>query len=216
MESGATLSLTMDIQDIFEVIDQSTFDMDNSTCDELMHEMDHLEYVIIEDGRTHLFEKRINYICMANSFYSAMERDYNCKQMKTFFKKHWEYDDARAQKTADKLNGARRVHPRLEIIVRNCCSVRQVDIRDLTIHEMYLAYNLSWVLKRNAEVKPKARVPDDVPVDVDAGSVEETKRHILNADWYLAACHTPNLVATILSGISTHVMNDSIYKSQKK
>ena len=118
-------------------------------------------------------------------------------------------------KNANKLNEARRLYPRLENIVENCCSCPNVDIRDLTIHELYLANTLAWVIKRNAEVKPKVRIPQDVPVAVDAGSIELTKQEILHSDWFKASCHNPTLVASIMSSIATRVINESIYLSQK-
>ena len=196
------------------MIDAAVFDMENSTCDELMQLLNYVEHVAIEDKKTELFQKRINFICLANCFAATMERDYNCKQIKTFLKRSGFSEDV-ATKTANKLNEARRVYPRLENIVENCCSCPNVDIRDLTIHELYLANTLSWVIKRNAEVKPKVRVPLDVPVAVDAGSIELTKQEILHSDWFKATCQNPTLVASIMSSIATRVINESIYLSQK-
>ena len=204
----------MDQQAIFELIDGALFNMENSTCDELMDLLNYVEHVAIEDKKTELFQKRINFICLANCFEATMERDYNCKQIKTFLKRNG-YSETAASQTANKLNEARRVYPRLENVVANCCSCPYVDIRDLTIHEMYLANSLSWVMKRNAEAKPKNSIPDNAPVEYDAGSVELTKDHILNSDWYKAACHNPTLIATILSGITTRVINDSLYRSER-
>ena len=192
-----------------------SLDMENSSCEELLQEMDRLEFVVIDDKKTNTFEDKIRFICLAHVFGLVMERDYSCKQIKTFLKKHWDYDDHRATSTADRLNEARRVYTRFPKIIENCAIVPHVDIRDLDMHELYLANTLSWVLKRNAESKPKKKVHDDVPVDVDLGSVEQTKRDICNSDWYKAACKRPKLVASILSGITTFVVNDSIYRSQK-
>ena len=193
----------------------ASLDIENSSCEDLLREMDRLEFVVIEDKKTNTFEDKIRFISLAHVFGLVMERDYNCKQIKTFLKKYWNYDDHRAARTADRLNEARRVFSRFPKIIENCASVPHVDIRDLDIHELYLANSFSWVLKRNAESKPKRKVPDDVPVDVDLGSVEQTKRDICNSDWYKAACKRPKLVASILSEITTFVVNDSIYKSQK-
>ena len=71
----------MDEREVFEVIDEATFNMDNSTCDELVGLLNYMEYVVPEDKKTELFKKRINYICLANSFQAAMERDYKMKKM---------------------------------------------------------------------------------------------------------------------------------------
>ena len=118
--------------------------------------LNHLEYVVIEDKKTELFKKRINYICLANSFQAAMERDYKMKQICRFLKKYWYYEEKAAKQMANRLNEARRVYKRLGN-VHNCCSCSHVDIRGLTIHELYLANSLSWVIKRSAEVKPKVK-----------------------------------------------------------
>ena len=205
----------MDAREIYQLIDEATFDLENSTCDELMDLLNFVEHVVIDDKKTELFQNRINYICLANCFESTMKRDYNCKQIKTFLKKYGGYDDATAQQIANKLNEARRVYPRLETIVSNCCSSPNVDIRDLTIHELYLANSLTWVIKRGAELKSKVKDPNKVPVHVDSESVRITTDQILNSDWYKQACGNPSLVASILTGITTRVINDSIYKSKR-
>ena len=204
----------MDERQIFETIDEATFNMDNSTCDELVTLLNHLEYVVIEDKKTELFKKRINYICLANSFQAAMERDYKMKQICSFLKKYWYFEEKAAQQMANRLNEARRVYKRLGNIVHNCCSCSHVDIRGLTIHELYLANSLSWVIKRSAEVKPKVNVPDNVSQAVDGGSVQNSINEILNSVWYQQAKDDPQLVASILQGISTRVINDSIYPKQ--
>ena len=120
----------------------------------------------------------------------------------------------RPKQLADSLNEARRVYNRLDNIVQNRCSCSHVDIRELTIHELYLANSLSWVIRRSAEVKPKMKVPDNIPQPVDSGSVQNSLNEILNSVWYQQAKNNPLLVASILQGISTRVVNDSIYLSQ--
>ena len=157
----------MDERQIYEIIDEATFNMDNSTCDELVDLLNYVEYVVIEDKKTELFKKRINYICLANSFQAAMERDYNMKQICRFLKKHWNYEKQAAQQMADRLNEARRVYKRLNNIVHNCYSCSHVDIRELTIHELYLANSLSWVIRPSVDVKPKVKIPNNLPQQVD-------------------------------------------------
>ena len=88
--------------------------------------------------------KKLNYICMANNCKTAMERDYRCKHILRFLKKHMEYDDHTAKQTADKLNRARRVYDNFNDIVNNCCRCPNIDIRNLTIKKLYLARNLAW------------------------------------------------------------------------
>ena len=75
----------MDVRDI--IIE--SLDIDNSSCEELLREMDRLEFVVIEDKKTSTFEDKVRFICLAHVFGEVMERDYSCKQIKTFLKKHF-------------------------------------------------------------------------------------------------------------------------------
>ena len=212
----------MDERAIFARINETVMDMKKSSCDQLMGDLDCLKHVRLRDKKDTNFQERIKFICLANSFDIAMRRDYQCQQMKRFLKKHAGFDEERAKTTALKLNEARRVYPRLDKIVQNCCSCRYVDIRTLSIHELYLANSLSWVLNRNAENDPLTRLTrSSVPLNitavkvVDAASVEETVKHIMNSAWYKKACHDPNLVAYIMSQITAAVVNDSKNMSKK-
>ena len=93
-----------------------------------------MEYVVPEDKKTELFKKRINYICLANSFQAAMERDYKMKQICRFLKKHWNYEEHAAKQMADRLNKARRVYKTWQ----HCAQLLFLltYIRGLTIHEL--------------------------------------------------------------------------------
>ena len=62
----------MDERQVFEVIDEAIFSMDNSKCDGLVGLLNYMEHVVIKDKKE-LFKKRINYICLANSFQAAGE-----------------------------------------------------------------------------------------------------------------------------------------------
>ena len=175
-----------------------------------MEMLDFVEYVAIEDKKTELFQQRVMYICMANNFRRAMERDYGRKQIKRFLV-ICGYDDTVARTTADKLNLARRVYTHFVEIVNNCFKCPSIDIRNLTINELSLAKNLSWVIKRSMEVKPKIGIPKDVPVEVDEGSVLQSVEELTNSTWFQQAKGNPVLVASILSRINERVINQAIF-----
>ena len=140
----------------------------------------------------------------------ALERDYRRKQVKRHLLKCG-YDDARATSKATKLNLGRRVYKHFDEIVANCNRFPNVDIRNLTLDELILAKNLSWVIKRSVEVKPKKRIPADVPVQVDEGSVLQSVDELTNSTWFRQAQDNPALVASILSRISERVINQAIF-----
>ena len=198
---------------ILEIFEESRVFVDNRSCNKLMHWLDYVENVLIDDDKTVLFRNRLNYICTANIFKTAMEREYGCKQILRFLKTHWHYDEPKAKRIADKLNSARRVYASFDVIVNNCSRCPNIDIRNFTIKELYLARSLSWVIKRSVDVAPKEKIPADVPIDVDTGSINESIDEILNSNWYRQSQDNPLLVANILQRISDRVINESIYSS---
>ena len=112
------------------------------------------------------------------------------------------------------MNEARRTCIKLEDIVNNCIQCN-LDIRDLTIKELYLASNLSWTLKRKAEIRTQKKVPVDELIEIDQISFEETLEEILEKPWYSQARGNPQLVANLLNRLSNHVVNESINYSSK-
>ena len=144
-----------------------------------------------------------------------MEQDYRRKQIKSFLRSMWGYDEVCAKKTADQLNEARRVHAPFAAIVHNCTSTPNIDIRNFNFHELYLAKNLSWVIKRSVDIKPEAAKPANAPVELDAGSIEDSIQQLFGSDWYRESRENPFLVANVLKTISTRLLNDSVYRSQR-
>ena len=114
-----------------------------------------------------------------------------------------------------KSNQGSRVYRKFATIVGNFSRCTNLDIRDLTIKELSLAVNLSWVIRRNALIKAKKKVPIDVPVVVDEQSVQETVEDILDSRWYKDTKDNPALVASILNRISERVVSTSLYNPQK-
>ena len=64
------------------------------------------------------------------------------------------------------------------------------------------------------KVKPKVKVPNNMPQAIDGGSVQNSINEILNSVWYQQAKDNPQLLASILRGISMHVVSNSIYSVQ--
>ena len=69
----------MDVPRVMNMFEESKVLMINAHCDQFMDMLDFVEYVAIEDKKTELFQQRLNYICMANNFRMALERDYHRK-----------------------------------------------------------------------------------------------------------------------------------------
>ena len=97
-------------------------------------------------------------------------------------------DDTTAQHNAYKYNEGSRIYRNFSIIVKNCTKCANIDIRDFTVHELCLAMNLSWVMRRSASIQGKtAGITLDDPVIIDEGSVQQSVENILNYAWYSEA-----------------------------
>ena len=117
-----------------------------------------------------------------------------------------------AQHNADKYNEGSRIYNKFPFIVNNCARCHGIDIRDLTLKELSLAINMSWLLRRAVLTKAKKKnIPRDVAVDVDLASVQQSVDQILASDWYAAARDNPALVANIMNQISERIVRESQY-----
>ena len=173
------------------------------------------EYIHIEDKKRELFLKRIDFICMVKSLKIAMARESGYKQLKRYLITECGMNDADAQHNADKYDEGSRIYDKFSLIVDNCAQCPDIDIRDLTVKELALAVNLSWVIRRGALIKTKAKVvPADLLVQVDLASVQQSVDQILTSDWYAVAKDNPALVANIMNQISERVVSNSQYTSQ--
>ena len=177
-------------------------------CETLLTSLHLNEYVDREDRKTELFFKKINFVCMAESLKIAVKRETDYKQLKHYLKmfvvKH----------NADKHNEGSRIHRNF---VNNCTKCANIDIRDFTVHELCLAVNLSWVMRRSASIQAKATgiILED-PVIIDERSVQQSVDNILNSAWYLEARRKPDLVANLMNRISERVVSNSLYTSKKR
>ena len=182
-------------------------------CDRLLQLLNFNEYYDREQKKTDLFFKRLDFICMAESLKIAMARETRYKQIKRYLKTYRGMDDVAAQHNADKINQCSRIYKKFSIIVRNCAQCFDMDIRDLTIKELSLAVNLSWVFRRSVLTKPSKKVPVERPIVVDQESVQQSVDEILSSRWYSDAKKNPALVANIMNRISERIVNSSLYAS---
>ncbi len=176
-----------------------------------MQSLNYKEYVDIEDKKDILFEKRLEYICLAESFYVAMIRETGYTQMKRFFKAEYLMEDGEAGRLADKYNLAHRVYEKFDKIVENCEKCK-FDIRDLSLKEMPLVYAESgkvWLIRRKALSRGSNHQSDGKGPDVNWQSVQETVDLISGSDWFKSAKANPFQVAYIMNEIGRRVVAKS-------
>ena len=143
----------MDENQVLQMYATTNETMVGWTCVEL------LPYINFEEREIHnreieVFQLWLQLICASHEFKVAMLRDYGRKSIKPFLMRYWLYDDTKATSTANKLNEAHRVFQNFAQIAKNCSKCPNVEIFRLDLHELYLAKNLSWVIKRSVDIKP--------------------------------------------------------------
>ena len=185
------------------------------TGSDLLVALNHKEYVDIENSKDVLFEKRLDFLSMAVAMKTVMRREsHYTSSLKLYFIHCLQKpNNKQTEAEAFKYNQANRTFESLGDTYANCLK-HQVDIRDLSIQELYLARKEIFVLQRRASVK-MAKKQEPVPqggtaIDVDQQSVNDTIDEILAAPWYIAAKSNPSLVATILQNISNRILMDTL------
>ena len=202
----------MDVNSIIEIFEEKKTQYFTFSGEELITALNVMEYIDIEDKKRSLFLNRIEFICMANCLKIAMQRESGYKQLKRYLTTEYGMSEAIAQHNADKYNEGSRIYNKFPLIVNNCAQCHGIDIRDLTIKELSLAINMSWLVRRAVLTKAKKKVvPRDVAVDVDLASVQQSVDQMLSSNWYAAARDNPALVTNIMNQISDRVVRDSQY-----
>lgn len=117
--------------------------------------------------------------------------------------------------TADKYNEGARVYDRMDGILENINYVVDIDIRDLSLHELSLAHNRSWLVRRSTLSKKKMRKKANrrgqpgLLDNVDWGDVQNSVNFLKSQNWFLTVQQDPDVVSTVMH----HVSDRLVYKS---
>ena len=173
------------------------------------------ENVEIEDRKTALFRSKLDFVCLAKCLREAMLRDTGFRQLKRFFLGMFNMFDEEATTLADKYNEGARVYDRMDRILENINYVADVDIRDLSLHELSLAHNKSWLIRRSTLSKKKMRKKADnrgqpgLLAAVDWPDVQNSVNYLQRQNWFLTIQHDHDVVSTVMH----HVSDRMVYKS---
>lgn len=207
----------MDEQSIMIYVEEKNVEYSTLPHQDVLSSLYHTEYVEMEDARTTLFKKRLDYFVLANSLKEAMLSQTGYKQLKRYFLNEIGMDDREAKLAADKYNKACRAYKNLGTIIRNIASQPKLDIRDLTIKELQLAVREDWVRRRSALIPGERK---DIAVEstggneIDWGSVHESAHQIYTSEWFQKAKEDPNAVAHIMTELTGRVVRQSEYLSR--
>ena len=145
--------ITMDEESIQQYFQTKQGSYSTLSHQEVLNELHHKEYVEIEDLKDILFEKKLDYLLLANQLKQAMLVQTGYKQLKRYLVNEMGMSDDKAKSSADKYNKASRTYKKFNDIIRNVAAHPKLDITDLTISELHLAVREDWVRRRSAIVK---------------------------------------------------------------
>lgn len=171
------------------------------------------EYIEIETKKDELFQKKMEFISMSKSLRVAMVRDTGYRQLKRYFVDMIRMTDDDATYAADKYNEGSRIYDKFPQILKNLSRCPELDIRDLTIHELSLAGKPSWVLRRSALVRNKQKPSPNSTANtppVDWADVQLSVDDITASQWFDTAKSNPQLVAYIMDKINERVVNKAV------
>ena len=174
------------------------------------------KYVDIESKKDELFNAKVDFVSMSKSLREVMVRETGYRQLKKFFVEMIDMTDEEATHAADKYNEGSRIYDKFPMIIENLSKCPNLDIRDLTIHELALAKKPSWVLRRSAVVANKKKPSGNgaVGAEVDWDNVQQSVDMITSSDWYEEAKDNPPLVAYIMDKVNDRVIGKSMYTAQ--
>ena len=173
------------------------------------------EHVEIEDRKTALFRSKLDFICLSKCLREAMLRETGFRQLKRYFIGMLNMSDEEATIAADKYNEGARVYDRMDGILENINYVVDIDIRDLSLHELSLAHNRSWLVRRSTLSKKKMRKKANrrgqpgLLDNVDWGDVQNSVNFLKSQNWFLTVQQDPDVVSTVMH----HVSDRLVYKS---
>ena len=112
----------------------------------------------------------------------------------------------------EKDNEGSRIYDKFPQVLRNLSRCPELDIRDLTIHELSLAGKPSWVLRRSALLgnKKKPSANKTIATPVDWADVQLSVDDITASQWFDTAKSNPPLVAYIMDKINDRVVNKAV------
>ena len=170
------------------------------------------EYVEIENKKDELFKKKMEFLSMSKSLREVMLRETGHRQLKRYLVDMIGMTNDAATHAADKYNEGSRIYDKFPQVLRNLSRCPELDIRDLTIHELSLAGKPSWVLRRSALLgnKKKPSANKTIATPVDWADVQLSVDDITASQWFDTAKSNPPLVAYIMDKINDRVVNKAV------
>ena len=75
------------------------------------------------------------------------------------------------------------------------------DIHDLSLHELSLTLNKSWLIRRSRLSKKNMRLL----ADIDSADVQNSVNYLKSQNWFLTIQQDPNAVTTVMYTCCVHI-----------
>ncbi len=158
---------------------------------------------------TKLFEQVLMSIAIAKAFRVKAEQETGYKQMK----RHLVYlgmQPDEASSVARVINNAVWVYDNFQRITNNLMTCTDIDIRRLSLHQLYLAKDMSWCLMYQEQLQKQKNKPSNL--DYDEESFDDLVRCVQNHDAFLAVSDDPKRLVALMARLQKKVLEDQLKK----
>ena len=172
------------------------------------------EFVELEEMKTEIFKKRLEYFVMAHCLKEKIAIELEISQFKKYFRVHLGLSEERSTSLAKKYNTAVRTYKKFDVIFDNVEKCPKIDIRDLNLDEIPRCTSSSYVRRRAALLRGSKR-KSNTPCPYDKADVSLTIQAIKRSKWFSDSKKNPGLVAHIMDVVSDSIVTSAIFESQR-
>ena len=116
---------------------------------------------------------------------------------------YWNRNDEAAE-VARTLNNAVWVYDNFQKIANNLMECREIDIRRLSLHQLYLAKDMSWCLMYQEQLKGRKNKPRQL--DYDEQSFEDLVKCVQGHEAFLAVSDDPKRTTALMTRLQKVVL----------
>ena len=158
---------------------------------------------------SNLFEEILKSVAIAKAFRVKAEQETGYKQMK----RHLLFlglDPEYATNLARTINNAVWVFDNFERITFNLNVCTDINIRRLSLHQLYLAKDMSWCLMYQEQLRGHKKKPK--LLDYDEESFEDLAKYIESHPAFLAVSDDPKRVTALMTRLQKRVLSKELKK----
>ena len=152
-----------------------------------------------------VFTQVLNVSAISKMFRLKLERFSGYKYVKPYFKQLG-YEDKDAETFSRSINEASWVYDNLHRIIHNVEQFKCINLRRLSIRQLYLAKDFHWCLRYAQDQKGRGKKPEDPVYDED--DFQDLTTLIRNSAAYVSLEKDPKLITALLHRLQKNLVQN--------